>query len=803
MSLYENLQRTRTEEDVKDCYIKALKLKAYSKNLIDIQTEQIWFEAKDKKTSPIKMFAQLLCYVQDAYEKGEKLPPFLCVIDREQAALMETKNALGAIKDKKLDWPKKRALSASAVSPKFVKEISNYIGTHYVLFDMKTHEKEFLESARTAIKQNKIVRVQITPNNIRQVFDKWCDAIGVEIEGVSRDDYALLFFADIMNDGRKSVQADLPARLFYDGDDPVFSLRGRTYYLSSTIGYKTFWAIYHRPPAVEHRNELLERRDALLPINARDFKGAFYTPLHVVDKAYEYLEKLLGKTWQKNYIVWDMCCGVGNLEVKHSSYRNIFMSTLDSADIDIIKSTKTCVGATVFQYDYLNDDITDDGSIDYSITGKMPQALIDAINEKDKKKKKKILVLINPPYAEATNFDNIADGYRGEQAQNKSGVASLSKVRQTMMGNYGKAANEISSQFLVRLAKEIPDATVAMFCTTKYVSAENFEDFRKQWKSEYVGGFLCPSWLFDGLSGKFPISFLVWKTGGQKDFPEDVLVDVFDEDLEFVSQKRFYAPKKDELLNKWFKRVRTNKDKPVVPLKNAVSVSTSKAYLQTWADEAIAYLHCNSNDMQHAGQTTSLYSSVFGSAHGLYVTKDNFEQVAMTFVARRVERPTWLNDRDQFYKPTGEVPEEFVNDCVVWMVFNRCNKTASSDSLIWEGKPWKLTNHFIPFTEQEVGAPDKFESYFLSDWLKDKTLSDEAKEVLEKGKELWALYFSDRCEKKLRDEYHVTNSSVGWFQVRRILAERYGEDVFDEFNVAYSGLTTKLHSQVYEFGFLR
>lgn len=799
MSLYENLKRTRTEEDVKDCYIKALRLKSYSKNLIDIQTEQIWFEAKEKKTSPIKMFAQLLCYVRDAYMKGERLPPFLCVIDREQAALMETKNAIAAVKDGSLDWPKKKDLSASSVSPKFIDEIRNYIGTHYVLYDMETHEKEFLESAKEAVKQNRIVRVQITPNNIRQVFDKWCDAIGVEIEGVSKDDYALLFFADIMNDGRKSVQADLPARLFYDGDDPVFSLRGRTYYLCSTAGYKTFWSIYHRPPAAEHRNELLERRDALLPIDARDFKGAFYTPLQVVDKAYEYLEKILGKTWQKNYIVWDMCCGVGNLEVKHSAYRNIFMSTLDTADIDIIKSTKTCIGATVFQYDYLNDDIKDDGTIDYSLTKKMPQALIDAINDK----KKKILVLINPPYAEATNFDNIADGYRGEQAQNKSGVASLSKVRQAMMDDYGKAGNEISSQFLVRLKKEIPNATVAMFCTTKYVSAGNFENFRKLWNSEYLGGFLCPSWLFEGLSGRFPISFLVWKTGGDKPFPGDILVDALDEDLEYLSQKRFYATKKKELLNVWFERIKTDKKLPVVPLKNAVSVSTSKAYLQTWANGAIGYLHCNSNDMQHAEQMTSLYSSVFGSAHGLYVTKENFEKVAMTFVARRVERPTWLNDRDQFYQPKTELPEEFINDCVVWMVFNRCNKTASSDNLEWGGKSWKLTNHFIPFTEQEVGAPEKFESYFLSDWLQSKALSEEAQQVLKKGKELWSLYFSDMCEKKLRDEYHVTNSSVGWFQIRRILEERYGEDIFEEFNIVYSELTTKLHSQVYEFGFLR
>jgi len=59
----------------------------------------------------------------------------------------------------------------------------------------------------------------------------------------------------------------------------------------------------------------------------------------------------------REYIVWDMCCGVGNLEVKHSNPRNIYMSTLDQADVDVMKATKTCVAAQRFQYDYLNDDI--------------------------------------------------------------------------------------------------------------------------------------------------------------------------------------------------------------------------------------------------------------------------------------------------------------------------------------------------------------------------------------------------------------------------------------------------------------
>ena len=42
MSLHDSLQSAKSEEDVKDAYIKALGLKNLSKNLIDIQTKEIW-----------------------------------------------------------------------------------------------------------------------------------------------------------------------------------------------------------------------------------------------------------------------------------------------------------------------------------------------------------------------------------------------------------------------------------------------------------------------------------------------------------------------------------------------------------------------------------------------------------------------------------------------------------------------------------------------------------------------------------------------------------------------------------------
>jgi hypothetical protein len=402
VSLYTQLQTAKSEEDVKDAYIKVLGLKGYTKGLIDIQTEEIWFEAKDSgRNSSYAMFTQLLHYVQVALNKGEKVPPLLAVIDTEKAALMKSADVLPFLAKKTVKWGK----SASQFTQEALDEISAYIGTHFVSFKMSTHEDEFISTVKAAIKSGDIIRTQITPDNLKQVFDKWVAMIGREIASVKEEDYALLFFADIMHDGTVSTHTHLPAELMHKNGAPVFSLNGKMYELGNKEGYRQFWAIYHKPPKSEYRDYLLERRDSLIPLDERSFKGAYYTPLHVVDKAYDKLAETLGKNWQKDYIVWDMCCGVGNLEVKHSNPRNIFMSTLDQADIDVMKATKTCVAAERFQYDYLNDDITDDGKIDYSLSNKVPAGLRKAIAEG-----KKILVFINPPYAEATNFENIATG---------------------------------------------------------------------------------------------------------------------------------------------------------------------------------------------------------------------------------------------------------------------------------------------------------------------------------------------------------------------------------------------------------
>lgn len=789
MSLVADLVKAKTEEDVKDAYIKALSLKKYTKGLIDIQTEEIWFEAKEAATPPILMFAQLLFYVRDARKNGDHIPHFLAVLDREKAAIMETKNALPILEDKTIKWPK----SGSAVTKAIATQVAPYIETHFVVFDIHNHEKEFISAIKNAIKAGKIIRTPITPDNLRQVFDKWVAMVGCELEGVEETHYALLFFADIMHDGKKAAMANLPARLLHEGDKPIFLLDGQTYELSSDRGYRRFWAIYHRPPEEEHRAYLLERRDSLLPLDERSFKGAYYTPLHIVDKAYDLLAETLGKNWQKNYIVWDMCCGVGNLEAKHSNHRQIFMSTLDQADIDVMKASHTCVAATKFQYDYLNDDVREDGNIDYSLSKKIPKELQQAIADANAKKKdaKKILVLINPPYGEAANSQGNAG--KTDIASTKIGAS---------MGNFGYAGRELFIQFLVRIQRELPNAVIAMFSKLKYINAPNFSLFRERWEANYLGGFVVHSKAFDGLSGNFPIGFLVWDVS-KREVLKDIQTAALDKNGDFLQLKRFFNLPSHFFLSNWIKRLKVNSNN--IPLKNAISPQNGHAKVTTWHQDAIGYMLANANDLQNAGTLTAIFSSVYSAGNGYYITKSNLWQVAIVFAVRRLIKPTWLNDRDQFLQPTLELSEEFKMDCLIWMLFNGSNLTAGANDLEWNGQKWSLVNHFIPFTENEVGAAGRFESDFMVNYLTKHKLSKEAKKVIEAGKVLWKKYHATQFEKKIRDQFKLNRPDVGWYQIRQAFkANGDNETVdFDPFEAAYNALSAKLRPQVFSYGFLR
>jgi hypothetical protein len=395
-----------------------------------------------------------------------------------------------------------------------------------------------------------------------------------------------------------------------------------------------------------------------------------------------------------------------------------------------------------------------------------------------------------------------------------------------------------------------------MFSTLKYVNAPNFEKFRQVWNAKYLGGFVVHSKVFEGLKGDFPIGFLVWATeqNAKKKQPiVEIATEVFDKRMQAIGEKYFFNLPNSQMLTNWIGRQKPNEIE-ALPLINTVTPTTkTKGVRRTqWSDGAIGHMLSDSNDLQNSGQATALFSSVHSIGHkgGFFVTAENLWQASVIFSVRRLVKPTWLNDRDQFLQPTQPLSDEFKSDCLLWMLFNGSNLTAGANDLVWNDKKWSLVNHFIPYTEAEVGAPDRFESDFMVQYLAElptlKTpspqpspasgrggkneagkqsdaslpspvygrgiegegLSDEALAVLDAGRTLWQAYFAHTDVRTVRDELKLNRPDVGWYQIRNALKKRNesGDTTpvdFTPFETAYKTLTEKLQPQVFELGFLR
>jgi hypothetical protein len=105
------------------------------------------------------------------------------------------------------------------------------------------------------------------------------------------------------------------------------------------------------------------------------------------------------------------------------------------------------------------------------------------------------------------------------------------------------------------------------------------------------------------------------------------------------------------------------------------------------------------------------------------------------------------------------------------MLFSGSNLTASADDLERNGKKRSIVNHFIPYTEIEVGA-ERFESDFMVEYIRDMSFSPEAKAVLDAGREIWKAYFAHTDPHSVRDEYKLNRPDVGRYQIRNALKKR-------------------------------
>ncbi len=710
-------------------------------DLFGNETEYLlWAEAKQGTTHDIyESFVQLILTIGKARTFDHHVPPkFLGAFDAEKIAFLPYNAVMEVFTMNDFNWNVAPNNHHSREFLLVLERVRTTLDNGAYIYRYGTHGKELARFIKRNFRPGDTpVTIRINKNNFTHIYLKWLAEVmpSIDINWAEAKKEGLLdadfYLADILSRDNKSIKDKLYVLL--ETDKYRYNIHRR---LTGSLAFEEvpfkdgqkahihFWLRYERPPLEEYWDYIVERRDLLVPQDIRERKGSFFTPSRWVELSQEYIARELGEDWQDDYYVWDCCAGTGNLLAGLTNKWNVFASTLDTQDVramhDLISTNRLNLLANhVFQFDFLNDSFD-----------RLPEALRDIIN--DPEKRRRLVIYINPPYAEASSATNVKG-----TGSNKGGVAKDNLTNQKYKSIIGSAANELFALFLIRLYNEVPNCTIANFSTLKIVQGQNFKHFQDAFQAKLCSLFVVPANTFDNVKGSFPIGFFIWRTG-DKERISQITGNVYDGNGNFLCNKAFYAYGQRKFLIDW---INTFKDK--VP-------TTKLGFFSSFGND---FLHqnyvCVVNDCKQ-----------MGDQRGWWITPENVIPMCVSLSVRECIEGTWLNNRDQFLWPKDSWMEdkEFQSDCLAYTLLHGQNKISSAVG----------TNHWIPYTEEEVNAKERFESHFMSNFIRGKhkatkqsqqgdlfatptaeqaeqtaiTFSPEAQAVMDAGRELWRYYHS-------------------------------------------------------------
>ena len=774
------------------------------KSVKDAEQESLlWAEAKKDSSDIYKSIAQLTLTIGKARTFDKLLPPhFLGAFDGEKIAFVPYSDIQDIFYQNDFNWN----VAASDYNTKefqlILQKVIKSIDNKEFLFYYEKDDKELKHFIKTNFTVSKfgVTKIRIDKNNFITIYSKWLETVQPTIavqwekakaRGIIGGDF---YLADLLSVENKTLREKLFVVLKTDHyilhkgiDEMGLFDNSEAPYSDNQKAHTKFWTKYERPPLEEYWDYIIDHRHLLVPQDVRERKGSFYTPKIWVELSQQYLADVLGEDWQDEYFIWDCAAGTGNLLNGLTNKYNIYASTLDKADVDIMKDRihngANLLEEHVFQFDFLNDDFT-----------KLPQSLQKIIN--DEKKRKKLVVYINPPYSETNN----------KSSGDRSGV-SATKIGEKYSKELGDAKKELFAQFFIRIYKEIPCALLAEFSKLKILQAPNFENFRNQFQAKIEKMFIVPARTFDNVTGNFPIGFIIWNTNKKEHFTK-INSDAYDNTGKYFLKKTFYNYSTEKYINEWIKQF---KDKLEIKL-------------------GILYYTSNDFQQQNTINISSLEESYTNHLTKFIITKTNLIVACIYYAVRKVIPATWLNDRDQFLYPNNgwEKDEEFQNDCLAYALF-----TNNISSKYGE-------NHWIPFIEYGVSARDKFDSNFMTDFIAGKTMpegmvsepllfyhtgdggsgrrdlswqkekerkfSEVAINVFKAGRALWKYYHKQPKRNVNASLYDIREHFQGRDNKGK-MNNTSDDETYNELNVnlraAIKALAEKIEPKVYEYGFLK
>ena len=761
----------------------------------------LWAEAKKgNKHDFIESFVQLILTIGKGRIYDKHLPPaFLGEFDAEQIAFLPYHKIMDVFSQNDFNWNVTPSNHNTKEFKQLYEMVKNTLEEESFIFKFGKDDKEIEDFIKNNFGksgvENNLSKTQIDKNNFVNIYSKWLvsvkNSISVDWDMAKKNGIidADFYLADLLSENNLTLIKKLFVILKTDHyeldrkiDDMGLITSKQSHFYDNQKAHKEFWKRYHRPPKTEYWDYIINRRDLLVPPDIRSRKGSFFTPQIWAEKSQGYLASVLGKRWQEEYHIWDLAAGTGNLLAGLTNINNIWASTIDQADVDImlarLRSGTGMFRNHIFKFDFLNDDFS-----------KLPKELKKVIEEKPEK----LIIYINPPYAEAGNIKKLSG-----TGEHKDKVSLGNKTYEKYKDILGNASNEVFSQFFIRIYKEIPNCILATFSKLKYINATNFEKFRDVFKAKFLKGFIVPANTFDNVSGKFPIGFLIWDTSKKQKF-KNIKVDIFDriqgnEISKLSGKKNLYSGEKVRNINNWLKKFTDNSDKK------------------------LGVLMADAPDFQHNNHIAIINQPL--KAHLIFqnITDNNLIPFCIYLSVRLCIEATWINDRDQFLYPNDlwEEDLEFQSDCLAFTLFHGQNRISAEEGI----------NHWIPFSEAEVGAKDSFESHFMKDFIGGKIkpketkellterrsqkpikFSKEAKDIFEAGRELWKYYH----------KHDLININASYYDIRKFFqgvdskSGRMNNKSIDETYNKLIGnlrermkiLAKKIEPKIYEFGFLK
>ena len=762
------------------------------------RTPLLWAEAKTGNFDIPTMFVQLILTIGKARTFDKTLPPaFLGAFDFKKIAFVDYVNIKDIFYLNDFNWNVTPSNHETKEFQLIKERIESVLKSKTYVFDYQKDEKLL----NTFIKNNVAKattksKIKIDKNNFIPIYLRWVEIVKPIID-VNWDDLKKanifdgdFYLADLFVDDKdtQNIDDDLTIR---DNLFVVFQNQGykiakenikqmfdATINIRNKDAYLQFWKLYKRPPIKEFQDYIIERRDLLVPQDIRERKGAFFTPRIWVELSQKYLTDYLGENWQDDYYIWDCAAGTGNLLAGLTNKYNIYASTLDQADINVmherIDHGANLLKNHVFQFDFLNDDFS-----------KLPQSLQEILN--DEEKRKKLVVYINPPYAEAGNRHTISG--TGEHKDNTTNSNTTYLKFNKLIG---KASNELFTQFLARIYSEIQNCRIGVFCKLKNLQSPNFKDFRNFYKAKLVKSFIVPANTFDNVKGIFPIGFFIYNLESKEVFEESE-ADIYNKKGEFIGVKKLHSPDKSQgFINNWIKKnVRSKNENDIIG-----QIGVARNDMQ---NKSLCYFAIKAGRGLNVSNTTLIYDSIF-------------------LTVQSSINATWINDRDPFFFPNEgwKTDREFQNDCLAFALFDGQNRITIADG----------TNHWIPFTEQEVNAQNRFESHFMTDFingkiktenesnlfgtLENQTLkrefSEEATAVFDAGRELWKYYHSQSNVNVNASLYDIREYFQGRNDKGRMNSKSDDENYMEligELRNKLNFLADKIKPKIYEYEFLK